>query len=106
MTAKLICRVSNDNHILCEFCGRLYVDKLEHFAWNCYKTREDKNLYWNFLINDFDVSISAHMFSLENDEFVDCLLGANMEIDIEEAVDERLMFLNMNFLSTLYPQMQ
>ena len=42
-----------------------------------YKDQRDK--VWEFVINDFDVHMSAYIFSLEDEEFVNVLLTADLQ---------------------------
>ena len=99
--AKCICRpVLEDTH-LCEHCGRLYTDRVKHICCICDKYHDQRELFWNNLTNDFDVTVSAYMFNLEDEHFVNTLLGAPIPIPLQDDTVMSLIICFFNFLHSV-----
>ncbi len=72
--AKLIAYPSY-HEMLCEYCGCLNYDILLHCALHCIKTKEERDEMWEILVNKLSVEQSVYLFSLEDDVFLNVLMG-------------------------------
>ena len=92
---------SQDDDLLCEFCGYLHRDSLTHYAVNCYHTAAERLKFWDILTNSFSVEISAAIFNLEDDQFTNVLIGGPCEVitDVNTHID--FMVVSINFLFKL-----
>ena len=96
--ARLICRDSYDDPLLCEFCGKMYNDVLKHRCLSCDNYKEDRDQFWHILINDFSIDLSVAVFHLDDDDFLCVLLGGVNEIKIEDFEEDRFLKLCINFI--------
>ena len=97
----MICCDKNESEILCEYCGRFYQDNLVHFACNCYRFKDIQDIFWQHLIDHFDVAISVQLFSLDDEHLIDCLLGAPIGVDINEFEENKLAIHCFNYICSL-----
>jgi exonuclease III len=81
--ASYIAQPSKDV-ILCEFCGRLIYDQLEHFATVCDKTLCARENFWSKVTNIFPVQFSAYLNNLDEKSLLDTMLGAQLGCYISE----------------------
>ena len=101
--AKYIAESVNiDSVYLCEFCGRLYYDKLTHFSTVCSATEDIQSTFWNLVVNNYPVEVSVCLSNLNNEEFVETLLGANSHVSLDDKVYNELYTLFIEFIQRLH----
>ena len=64
-----------------------YSDSLLHFAYHCSNYNTIQDVFWQSLIDNFDVYVSMNLCGncgMDDVSFVNCLLGAPMDVDICE----------------------
>ena len=73
------------------------------FAWckGGFKYNDTRDDFWDYVINNFDVDISVELYGLENDEFIDSLLGGDLHTNIDDADKDRFLSHCINFLCKL-----
>ena len=98
--AKMICRNIPKDLQLCEMCGRTYFDKIPHFSRQCDNTVRIRDQLWDYLTDTFDASISAILFNLEKEEFIDSLVRAPVPCNIDEETALILFKMFIDFFSS------
>ena len=61
--------------LLCDSCGYFFTDKVEHYAIVCAKYHDDREKLWTFMVNNFSVEMSAWLYSLEDTDLLNAMLG-------------------------------
>ena len=76
--AKLSVTTQKDTkeQTLCDVCGILYKDKVEHILLVCDVSAI--NTFWNRVIDYFSVELSSKLFMLPDDQLANCMLGADI----------------------------
>ena len=95
------CNTGN-NH-LCEYCGYFYNDRLYHFITTCQVTRDVREQYWDILTNKFDVECSSAMHNLDDEAFMNVLLGGpcNFVKDVKHHIE--ILTVGFNFICKVKP---
>ncbi len=75
---------------MCKYCGCLNEDMLLHFAMHCPKRKEVRDDMWDIMIDKLDVDQSVYLLSLEDNEFLNILMGGPCEIF--ECVEDHIDF--------------
>ena len=73
--AKVIASVPNKDELLCEFCGKMFVDQVVHYVCDCCYTRTERDVFWDIMHDNVDIEICADLFNLEDSDLVDVILG-------------------------------
>ena len=55
--------------LLCEYCGKMFSDELQHLACSCDKMQDLQDQFWQRLIDEFDINISVYMFAVDDETF-------------------------------------
>ena len=99
--AKVIANPCADEAFLCEFCGRLFTDKIEHYVCDCNYTQEERDTFWDILYNTYPISVSTALFNMSDSDMVDILLGGpfNAITDMKDHI--HFMTIAINFISKL-----
>ena len=97
--AKLICRCIATEEILCEYCGRMYLDVVMHFICTCEQTVDLREALWIAITNDFDISIGVAIYNLDDLSFTNILLGAELLVPLNQSTE---LNLRKNFMSFVY----
>ena len=100
--AKLLCTPYAKSLYLCEYCGRLYCDAIEHFCCVCDKTEQIRERFWSQVTNDFEIEICVYLNNLNDFEFTCALLGANLPDNFNGKIKQTLRKMFMSFLSHIY----
>ena len=59
---------------LCEFCGRRYRDMLIHYVIMREHTWDEREIFWNLILERFLIELSVHFNSLADEELITVLL--------------------------------
>ena len=73
---KVIADPPQQDPLLCEYCGNVFVDKMEHYVCNCPHTSDEREQFWNIMNNEADIELAAFLFSVSDNELINILLGA------------------------------
>ena len=98
---KLICRDTSRDILLCEFCGKFFVDILKHRVCSCDKFILVRDHFWDKLINNFDVELSMALFNQDDDELLCALLGGDLGLILDDSVEDKFITLSLNFICNL-----
>ena len=105
--AKLIAYPSvTDVPVLCEYCGQFYSDTIIHFTTNCSYCTIDQNTFWDIISNDFSVSISAGLYNLDDQAFVDVILGGPRHCITDKKTHVHFMTVAINFLAKVMKKVE
>ena len=75
LVAKIVaCPIGVDD-ILCEFCGKLFKDKVEHYVCLCSRTSEERDGFWDTVNNRLSIDMAGYLYNLEDSDFINILLG-------------------------------
>ncbi len=82
--------VNTDYELLCEKCGLLYYNIVEHLLVSCDLTRDKREDFWRDIISINPIEFSVYMDNLTASEFVCTVLSCNTKFEL--CVDELLVF--------------
>ena len=99
--AKIIACPINTNTLLCEFCGKIFHDLLEHYVCNCCHTILERDIFWNIITDTLDVQTAVTLFHLDDKAFVNTLLGAHHAMFNCNCLHSQFMVIAINFLCKL-----
>ena len=88
-----------DTGILCEYCGIVTMDYLEHYTLSCTHTSDERDTMWQIITNSLDVEISAYLNNLPDEEFLVILLGGPGCVLTDIKTHVAFMVISVNFLS-------
>ena len=75
LICKLIANPARENQQLCPLCDGIYFDVFAHAACSCVATNDVRNQWWDDITNLFDLSLSAELCALTEDDIFLVLLG-------------------------------
>ena len=83
-SVTLLTTPSENVDFLCDGCGQLSEDKLEHRVVSCPVHTMHREAFWDFINNHCPIELAAHLNNLEDMVFVDTLLGAPLGVPQED----------------------
>ena len=75
LICKLIASPARENQQLCPLCDGIYFDVFAHAACSCVATNDVRNQWLDDITNLFDLSLSAELCALTEDDIFLVLLG-------------------------------
>ena len=96
---KYLAEPMNQDEELCEFCGRIFVNKLDHRLTACENYTEMRENFWSCIVNTFPCQFSVFLFNLENADFIKTLLGAPLNaITLNEEDYVKFLLVSLDFV--------
>ena len=104
--SKIIASPPNRENILCEFCGKIFQDYVEHYVCNCTKTMVERETYWEIINNTQDLDVACYLHNISDDKLVDIMLGGPCSMFTELDSHIELLVTCINFLCKLSQNVQ
>ena len=96
---KYLAEPMNQDEELCEFCGRIFVNKLDHRLTACENYTEMRENFWSCIVNTFPCQFSVFLFNLENADLIKTLLGAPLNaITLNEEDYVKFLLVSLDFV--------
>ena len=61
---------------LCESCGLLFNDTLQHRVTSCCRFSSERESFWTFITDNFPIDVHVALHNMEDDELIEAMLGA------------------------------
>ena len=91
---ELCSMVRYDNRqLLCDKCGKLYQNIIEHLLVSCDRTRDKRDDFWQDIINIDPIDFSVYMDNLSSIDFICTVLSCDTTYELDQ--DELLLFSKM-----------
>jgi hypothetical protein len=68
----------------CKYCGRAFLDHIDHYFHSCTKYQEKREYFWFLVINTCSVELSAHLYNLSDRDMSCVILGQQPAISVSE----------------------
>jgi hypothetical protein len=85
--------------ILCEFCGQFFKDSVMHYVVNCGHTYNEREQFWDIVLNELGVVPAANLNTLEDDELVTVILGGPSQFFSTVNLHMDFVKISINFLN-------
>ena len=82
---KLLTEVPSNTQDVCAVCHRVYIDVYVHACCNCFGTWQIQDAWWDTVIDNFPVELFNELYSKDEEELYQILLGS--EFECREMVD-------------------
>jgi len=80
----------DNRQLLCDKCGILYQNIIEHLLVSCDRTRDKRDEFWQDIINIDPIDFSVHMDNLSSTDFICTVLSCDTTYELDQ--DELLFF--------------
>ena len=100
LIAKHLAEPCNDNHILCEFCGRMYKDTLVHKVMICDRNVHNFQTFWEHVTNECPVELGVYLHNLDDISQLQTMLGAPLDVDLTEEEYNKFFTLSVDLIAS------
>ena len=64
-----------DNEMMCDLCGSILVDPVEHVLMRCTQLNSIRDVFWDDLLNMFGVEFESDLFNRSDNDIIEIFLG-------------------------------
>ena len=63
----------------CTLCNLTCTDFATHLFCVCSKVNEKRERFWNYISNNYDITLEVELFNKSDEDFVNCILGGKLD---------------------------
>ena len=89
LVAKYIAEPVNDTEILCEFCGRIFMDTVLHRILDCELMQVRREQFWCDIVNNFPCLFGMWLHNLDSERLIRIMFGAPLDDVVKSEVSNQ-----------------
>jgi hypothetical protein len=93
--------------MICKLCGKETDDRAKHLILGCEKLLEERNVFFEKVIDTLEVRDGVNLFNQEDDILLETLLGSRVDClsSIDDDVWDKLMLVTAKSITSFYNKM-